>query len=480
MTGELLRTTFEIGYFAMVVVSIVLVLVRKREPEASLGWILAIVFIPIVGMTLFFLIGFRKIPGRLRRKVSHHITFADRLANTQMLESHEDISASELGRQGITRIAQQLGGSPVRSGNEVELLESGARAFRKIFEAINHAEKHVHVQTFIFRHDGLGEQFIDLLTRKVRDGVEVRLLVDAFGSVGAWRLLRRLREAGGHCAVFLPLFPLGNRFAPNLRNHRKIVVCDGKVGFFGGLNIGEEYLGRRKRFPHWCDAHMKIVGPSVWDLQRIFVEDWDFATSELLTGERYFPEIVGTGTAKAQMVAAGPDQEKEMNAIHHIYFSAIAMAQHRLWIATPYFVPDSAIRTALVTAAMRGVEVIMLTQGHPPDHWLPYWAAAYFGEEMLVSGIRVFQYQKGMMHAKVMIVDDQWCSVGSANMDNRSLTLNFEQIGMFEDPDPIRAVEAWFRFELKNSREMELSTFMNRPWTNRLLEVGAHLLAPLL
>lgn len=479
MTREFFVVLLEIGYVVLVVISVVLVLARKREPEASLGWILAIVFLPVIGISLFFLFGFRKIPKRLRRKVSHHFAFANRLTSTLGGERSPWDSREDL-HQGLPRIVMKLGGSPVRHGNTVEMLESGSRAFHRIFEAIREAKHHVHIQTFIFRHDGLGEQFVDLLIRKVQEGVEVRLLVDAFGSVGAWRLLRKLNKAGGNSAVFLPLFPVGNRFAPNLRNHRKIVVCDGKVGFFGGLNIGEEYLGRRKRFPHWCDAHLKISGPSVWDLQRVFVEDWDFATGELVLGEDYFPNMPEENGSAAQIVPAGPDQDKEMNAIHHLYFSAITLAKRRLWIATPYFVPDQAIRTALMSAALRGVEVILLTQGEPPDHWLPYWAAAYFAEEMLGTGARAFLYRKGMMHAKVMIVDEDWCCVGSANMDNRSLTLNFELVGLFDGREEIEKVSDWFRAELENSRELTLETFRRRPWHRRVAEVAAHLLAPLL
>ncbi|MEM7233344.1 MAG: phospholipase D-like domain-containing protein, partial [Planctomycetota bacterium] len=283
---------------------------------------------------------------------------------------------------------------------------------------------------------------------------------------------------GGESAVFMPLLPLRKRFAPNLRNHRKLVVCDGSVGFFGGLNIGEEYLGRRSKRPHWCDAHMKVEGPAVSDLQRVFIEDWDFATERLLSEREYAPNVEPAGDAALQVVSGGPD--RETNPIYQIYFTAMSLARKRLLIVSPYVVPTQGIRDAILSAALRGVEVTILTQAPPPDHWVPYWAAAYLWEDFLEAGVRIFRYRSGMMHAKVILVDGAWASVGSANLDYRSLTTNFELIGVVDGEAEVAKIEERFRQELEESDELNLEEFCERSRWQRAAEVGAHLLGPLL
>jgi cardiolipin synthase len=276
----------------------------------------------------------------------------------------------------------------------------------------------------------------------------------------------------------MPLLPLRNRFAPNLRNHRKLVVCDGSVGFLGGLNIGEEYLGRRSKRRHWCDAHMKVEGPAVGDLQRVFIEDWDFATRVLLAEAEYAPDVGHPGDAPVQIISAGPD--RETNPIYQIYFTAITLARQRLLIVSPYVVPTQGIRDAIVSAALRGIEVTILTQGPPPDYWIPYWAASYFWEGLLEAGVRIFHYRAGMMHAKVFIVDSAWASVGSANVDYRSLTTNFELIGVVDGSAEVAEIETRFRKELEQSDELSLEDFKQRSHWRQAAEVGAHLLGPLL
>ncbi len=493
VTYDFLRLSIQIAYYVLVSLVIVLILARKREPEAALAWILAVIFLPMIGIILFFLAGVRKIPTRLKRKLYHRNEFNKKFSEQDILINpifdsfHTPDVVRSSGPEFIPTqrwsalniIADKLSDSRKRWGNSIELLADGEKAFDAIFTAIEAAKDHVHIEKFIFRYDQLGKRLVDLLIKKIKQNVEVRVLVDAFGSVFAWTLLARLRQAGGHAAVFMQLLPLFKRFTPNFRNHRKIVICDGSVGFFGGLNIGDEYLGHRKRLlSDWCDVHLKVAGPAVLDLQRIFAEDWDFATGEFLSEERYFRDIPAIGSAPIQIVSSGPDDD--LNAIRSIYFSAMTHADQSLLVASPYLVPDLAIREALISAALRGVKVSILTQGLPPDYWLPHLASTFFWEDYLTAGIRIFLYQGGMMHAKFIVADNAWASVGSANIDNRSLALDFELVGLLDRRDEVEVIANWFEDKIKQSIEVDLEKLKKRSIFRRIAERGALLFAPLL
>jgi len=378
----------------------------------------------------------------------------------------------------LSGVATALGSAPMRTGNRVELLTSGEETFQRIFDAVARARHHVHIEKYTFRSDKLGGRLLDLLTARAREGIQVRLIVDAVGSFGIWRLIRRLKAAGGAGVVFLPILPIPKYLTPNLRNHRKIVVIDGSTGFMGGINVGEEYLGRRRAHWEWLDAHLVIEGPSVLDLQRVFVEDWDFSTGAFLDDQAYFPPTGPAGGTCLQVVPSGPDQET--TASRQIYLCAINQSRGSLLLASPYIVPDPSLRDALVNAALRGVAVDLLTQKSPPDHWLPYWSARYYWEELLESGVRIHQYTPGMMHAKVVAADGAWASVGSANLDSRSLRLNFEVNGVSTDPAFVARVEAAFHAEIARSREIRLDEFRRRGRLERAGESFAHLFAPLL
>jgi cardiolipin synthase len=374
--------------------------------------------------------------------------------------------------------ALRVGGAPASEGNEVEIYRDGVEAFEAKFAAIRAAAHHIHLEYFILHDDGTGRALIDLLCEKARKGVEVRLLVDAIGSRGVHRLLEKLRQAGGQVAFFLPPRFYKPRFTIGLRNHRKILICDGRVGFMGGLNIGDEYLGKVPFFGYWRDTHLQIGGPAVLALQRVFVEDWDFAFDELLTGNTCFPKPVQPGDVRLQIVWSGPDQEN--NASREIYFAAFTAARRKLWISTPYLVPDSALLAGLRSAALRGVDVRILTQSYPPDHWLPYWAGRYFWEDLMSCGVRIFEYRKGMLHAKVLLADDAWASVGSSNLDIRSIRLNFEINCHIHTQRVVSRLEEMFLQDLGNAREVNLGRFRHRSWRGRLAENVCRLFSPLL
>ncbi|MBL8896349.1 MAG: cardiolipin synthase [Planctomycetes bacterium] len=467
-----------IGYDLAVVATLLVLALRRRETSTIYGWALAIVFLPILGMLLFFLVGLNRVPRRLQRRRRHAEIFASRMPEKSPRAVGLEERRAATGWRSLPVLAEHLGAAPMREGNAIAFFDDGREVFRRIFQDIANAKHHVHLEKYIFRSDHLGMALIDLLIERCRAGVEVRVLIDALGALGTSKQLRRLREAGGRTARFLPLFAGLNRFAPNLRNHRKIVICDGAIGFVGGLNVGDEYLGRRFRDRAWYDAHLRIEGPAVADLQRVFVEDWDFAQGEMLSAPAFFPQRGDHGHERLQIVPSGPDLE--LSANRSLYFTAASLAREQLRIASPYVVPDAGIRDALVHAAMRGVRVSLLTQGWPPDKRLPYRCARFYFEDLLAAGVRIYEYLPGMMHAKMLVADQAWASVGTSNLDSRSFRLNFEVDATSDTPSFVARVAARFDAALRDAREVDARSFAARPLRHRLGERIAHLFAPLL
>lgn len=471
-----LEGALTVALFTADLVAIGWVVTRKRSPASALAWTVTILFLPLVGLAAFLIFGRNRLPRRLRRQIAHSALFAERLEVDRLLS--EPTEATDPGWEGLSRLARELGASPVRGGNEVIHLHTGAVAGAAFLRAIEEARHHVHVEEYIFRNDDAGREILEAMIRRAAQGVEVRLLVDAIGTPAAHSLFRRLQRVGGRGAVFLPLFPFGKTLSPNLRLHRKIIVVDGKVGFLGGMNIGDEYLGRGLPSRYWRDQHLELRGPAALDLQHIFVQDWDLATGELLAGAQYFPPVRPAGHSRVQLLGAGPEQHR--NAIRRLLFAAITRARHRIRVSSPYLLPDTGLEDALCVAALRGVQVELLTQGRPPETWLTWFGSRYHWEELLSSGVRIWQYRPGILHAKSMIVDDAVACIGSPNMDNRSLRLNFEVLGLLGSDVDVLEASRRFDADLRQAEEVDLATFLRRPAWQRPLEVGARLLEPLL
>jgi cardiolipin synthase len=468
------------------------VLMTKPDPTSAVAWCLLIILLPFVGSILFYLFGYQHVNRPLQRKRLHKALYKQPQAPAQEDTAFAPVCPpGEAGSepdslcQALHRLAHRFGASPLTSGNHVDYYHEGRPAFDAMLEAIHAARNHIHLETFIFQPDATGQMFLDALTRKAKDGVQVRLLYDAMGSLRLHRTtLAPLCAVGGKCAVFLPLNPFRRRIQVNMRNHRKLLVVDGKVGFIGGLNVGDEYLGQVPRFGFWRDTHLRLRGPAVADLQRVFIEDWDFAAGERVVGagdpealRRYFPPPEAAGPYPLQIIDSGPD--REMKGIREIYFAAILMARKRVWIASPYFVPDAGLRDALLLAGYLGVDVRLLGQFHP-DKWVPQYAARYYWAEVLAAGVKVYQYTRGMMHSKVVLVDDDWASVGTANLDNRSLHLNFEVNCLMYSRFAVAELEAAFLRDLGHAIRLNREVYGRRPFPGRLLENACRLASPVL
>jgi len=463
-------------YYAAMVAAVIWVFMRKRDPASALSWAFAIVFLPFIGLLIFGMFGRDRLPRRLRGKRRHRPDFARRMA--KFIPQRGEGATSREGFQGIGRMAEQIGNAPIREGNKLTSLIEGKAAFESMKQAISAAKHHVHVEEYIFRDDSLGRQLLELLCARAREGLKVRLLVDAVGTGASRRLIRDLRKAGGEGVVFLPLFPFGKSLTLNLRNHRKIIVCDGRVGFLGGMNVGDEYFGLKLKNRYWCDWHLRVEGPVVSDLQRVFAEDWDFATGKELAAPEYFPNPEPCGESRMQIVYSGPDEEA--NSSRQVFFAAITRAQHRVSISSPYFVPDAAIREALRNAALRGVRVEVMTQGSPPESWLTYLAGRYYWQELMNAGVHIFEYRKKVLHGKGVIVDSEWAAIGSSNLDPRSMNLNFEVMGLIDSPADAAYCQEFLDSMIAESVEVKPASLENRGLGMRAAESAARLLSPLL
>ncbi|MEZ5990670.1 MAG: cardiolipin synthase [Planctomycetota bacterium] len=468
------------AYGLLVLGCLLTALLRKREPSQALGWALAIVFLPVIGPLFFLLFGWNRVSRTLRVKRTHHGQWVEDERIAALAAHVGDLHHVEPleGRWGgLSRMLEDLGQGPRRGGNAVELYEDGTRAFEAMGEAIAAAKEHVHVEFFIFRGDDLGRRAIGLLADKVREGVEVRVIVDALGSIGGWKALRELQQAGGRVESFLA--PLRRPVSPQLRNHRKAVICDGRVAFFGGLNVGREYLGRWwQKGSEWCDLHVRVEGAAVWNLQWMFVEDWDYCTGEFLGVPRYFPPIEAMGDSALQVLVGGPDTRP--NPIRQAFLGAFSRAERSILVVTPYLVPDLALRDALKLAAMTGVEVDLVTLSSPPDKWWPYWCGWYYTEELSAAGVRVWSHEPGMMHAKAVVVDGEWAMLGTANLDNRSMFLNFEQMAVFDRKADVERIEAALQRIRGRSVLRDPAEVARRSWPWRLVVQTSRLLAPIL
>ena len=446
-------------------------LTRGHGVEGSLAWVFAILALPGIGALAYFgLANPRVRPGWKRRRRDALLRMA----------SHLHGGPRSLAPGGtVLRLASGLSGLLPSTGNRVELLAEDDSAFRRLAEAVAGAGRSVWVEYYLIQNDVTGKAFLDLLAERAREGLDVRLLYDAIGSMRLDKeRLDAIRHAGGHAEPFLTLNPFRRRWAVHLRNHRKLVVIDGERGFTGGMNVGDEYSGRARRsgLAHFRDSHLALEGPAVGDLAFIFAEDWHLATGQRIA-PRASPVPVGGPGARVAVIPSGPDQD--YNATGMVYFAGIGAARRRCWLTTPYFVPDGATVRALQSSALRGVDVRVLLPARG-DVWLVGPAARSFYPGLLHSGVRIFEYQPSMLHAKTMVVDGALSLVGSGNVDFRSFRLNFELGALVESEEFARGLEARFEEDLRSSREVREAEVGARPLPARLAQGVARLLAPLL
>lgn len=454
------------------------VILRTRQPLAAVAWILGIILMPGIGSFLYLATGTTRVARKTRRKQLAREALEPQLPSLTSHEVAPPPDPNENVRTELMALACRIAETRPTWGNAVEVITDTNRAYGLQEQAIRDAKNHIHVEYYIFQPDETGLRFRDLLIAKAREGVRVRFLYDAVGSLRLGRrFLRPMWDAGIQAECFLSVNPLRRRWVFNLRNHRKILVVDGEVGFTGGVNVGNEYIGRQSQFGYWRDTHMVLRGPAVLQLQQVFALDWFFATDEELVAPELYPAAGEPGDQILQILASGPDLPVEV--CHELFFSAISAARRHVLIETCYFVPPDSIRVALMSAAHRGVDVQIILPGRSA-HLTALLAAQSYYEELLAAGCQIFEYTEGLMHSKMMTIDGEWSYVGSANLDNRSLRLNFEVGAVFYGPRMAGELESVFHTDRTRSRPLELAAWSSRSIVRRLAENTCRLMSPVL
>jgi len=445
--------------------------VASRTSQGSIAWLVSLAFLPFPTALVYLVFGWKHFDSYALTRMQVR---ASRLIRS------EDLALIDRAAGADWPVQLHAAGMPFLSGNRTELLVDGEAAFDSMFEGIASAERYIFVQFYIIRHDALGQRLAAALMERARAGVAVHVLYDDVGSGALSEEYKdRLRAEGIQIFGFNHRHRFLRIFGPtriNYRNHRKNVVVDGRVAWTGGLNVGVEYLGEDKRFGHWRDTQIKVEGPAVSSFSLIFQEDWLWATGDVLQVEPPSP-IAEPGTTPALLMATGPADRFEACAI--AFSDIIAQARHRLWVVSPYFVPDTDMRTALYAAHLRGVDVrIMLPE--KPDHLLVWLASNAHADAMVQHGISVYRYHRGFLHQKVLLMDDRMASVGSVNFDNRSFAINFEMTVWMPDVQVVKDVEAMLLNDFSACREVTREQVQQRGTGRRFVEQAAKLLSPIL
>ena len=467
-------------YFLLVIATVFTVLHERRDPVRALSWIAVIVLLPFAGMVLFVFFGqdYRKQKIFNRKEIKDLIQF-EQLSYKQLREIDTFSNPEVAANREIITLLLNNNKSLLTTNNRLEVLNDGSETFASLIDALRKAESFIHLEYYIFENDELGGKIADILKEKARSGVEVRFIYD---DVGSWNLkrsfIRSLRDAGVQVHCFMPVvFPWLTRKI-NYRNHRKIVVIDGKVGYTGGLNIADRYLRGTKHGP-WRDTHLKIEGTAVNMLQLTFLADWYFATGIQLKDKDKYLMVSddSVGDTAVQIATSGPDSD--WATIMQAYFAAITKATDHIYISTPYFMPGESLLTALKVAALSGIDVRIMLPSRS-DSKIVYWASRSYIAELLEAKIKVYLYNKGFNHSKIITIDNRFSSIGTANMDNRSFEDNFEVTAMIYDRNMTDRLESRFLADLDGCTRLTYRRWATRSRTDMFKESVARLFSPLL
>ncbi|WP_242620547.1 cardiolipin synthase [Senegalia massiliensis] len=460
----------------------VIIFIENEDPQTTITWLLVLFIFPVVGFVLYLFLGQNIRKKKIFQKEENIRTKSlEDIAEIQLNAVKESKIFSEekhsLKKKLISLILNNSK-SPVTINNKSKILTNGKQKFKELKKDLSNAKKHIHIEYFIIKNDNIGNEIKNILIKKAEEGVEVRFIYD---SAGSWRLgkkyIKSLKDAGVKVEGYLPVFLPGLSRDINYRNHRKIVIIDGNIAFTGGINIGDEYLGKSKKFGFWRDTHIKIEGEAVYALQNIFLNDWYFCTKENLEDLKYFPKLKYYGEQLIQISSSGPDTEWE--SIMQSYFSLITYANDRVWITTPYLIPNESMNVALRTAALSGIDVRIIIPDIA-DHIVAFWGSRSYVSELLKAGVKIYRYQKGFVHAKTLLVDDMVASVGTANLDNRSFHINFEVNAFVYDKDIANRLEKDFLKDFKNCDRINYEEYEQRGALQKFKEAIGRILSPIL
>lgn len=483
LANQLLNIVFTITIFLMIIVLVL----ENGSPVRTIAWILMLVYLPIIGFVFYLLIGRNWRKSRIfSRKGTEDILKLQQILLKDNLPIEKRIRFRNPLIGKLISLLENNNKALLTTHNEVIILPETSDAFRQIISGINNAKTHIHVEYFSLADDEVGNEFRIALINKAKQGVKVRLIYDA---VGCWNLSnsykKSLKEAGVETYPFLPApFPFISSKL-NYRNHRKLVVIDNEVAYLGGLNIGNKYLGKDSYFGYWRDSLLVLHGRSVLSLQAIFLTDLFFVSKQNLLeeyitpfeDESYDAEHEDRKGIPVQIVSSGPDSDWE--SIMQVYFAAIANAKKSVYITSPYLVLNESLLMALKTASLSGVEIkIILPQ--KPDHHIVFWGSRSYYVELMQAGVQIYEYTKGFVHAKVLIVDEEIVSIGTANMDMRSFNHNFELNAMLYSKNIAAIAEVQFNYDLAHSRKVNFDSFSKRSIVQKIKESICRLFSPLL
>ena len=461
---------------------IVLVFLEHRNPTSTWAWILVITFVPIFGFLLYLIFG-RKLS---RKKLfiwdnKSKLGVKKAVENQLQLLDEGSFPIPDLYQDNIDLFYLHLRNNDaiLTQENEVDIFNDGQAKFDQLIKDLIAAKDHIHIQYYIYRGDKLGQKIADVLKLKAKEGVSVRFLYDDFGSRNLKHsFIRDLKQAGVIVESFFPsLIPKIN-FKINYRNHRKVVVIDGKIGYLGGFNVGDEYLGKVKKYGYWRDTHLRIVGESVRSIQTRFILDWNQASKhQLILYDQAYYRAEPQGNVGMQIVSSGPDSDWEQ--IKYGYIKLLMEAEDYVYIQTPYFIPDESLADAVKIAVLSGIDVRIMIP-NKPDHPFVYWATYSYIGNMLEAGAKVYIYQNGFLHAKTIMVDGKIASVGTANIDVRSFRLNFEVNAFLYSEEVTQRLLAHFEEDITKSKILTYEDYQQRSLWIKFKESIARLISPIL
>jgi cardiolipin synthase A/B len=454
------------------------ILLRNKPPASTLAWVWAVILFPYAGVIFYFIFGTdRLVRQKLRatREMDASGGRAERRVNADTRASIEQLSAPE--RHGV-ELLSHLNEYAISCADETRLLVDGGDFFAALGQRIDEAQHHVHIEFYIWQNDARGNEMLARLVAAARRGVEVRLLLDPIGSFGLRRShFSQLVEARGKFAWFRTAHPLRNQWTFTLRNHRKLQIIDCQRCFVGGMNMGREYAGEDPAIGPWRDIQIEISGGAARKFQMVFADDWFFATQEKLLAPQYYPPPKCVQQLLVQPMTDGPDGPGDPIEMSLVWM--LNIARHRVWLTAGYFSPIEPLLTALQLAAARGVDVRMLVAGKS-DHPILVNVGRSYYEELLRYGVKIYEYEAGINHAKVALIDEEWLMVGSANLDVRSMRLNFELNALVRDPATAGDLARVLSRDFENSKRIVEAEFAQRPRIQRWTESLVRPLAPLL
>lgn len=471
--SQIATLAFDIIYFGAIIGTIVIVVLDNRNPVKTMAWILVLMFLPVVGLVFYFFFG----RSQRREKVIERKTY-DRLLKKPMAEYlAQDAAALPDKYIRLIRFFQQTNQAFPFEGNRVEVYTQGLSKLQALLRELQKARQHIHMEYYIFEDDAIGRLVRDVLIEKARQGVEVRLLYD---DVGCWhvphRFYEEMRDVGIEVKSFLKVrFPLFTSKV-NYRNHRKIVVIDGRIGFIGGMNLAERYM-RGFSWGIWRDTHILLEGKAVHGLQTTFLLDWYFVDRTLVTSSRYFPKLDAYGSSLVQIVTSepiGPWKE-----IMQGLTQAISAARRYFYMQTPYFLPTEQVLAAMQTAALSGVDIRLMLPERA-DNRITHLGSRSYLADVMRAGVKVYFYQKGFLHSKLMVSDDMLSTVGSTNVDFRSFEHNFEVNAFIYDMETALQMKEIFLQDQRECTQIFLKNWCRRSWRQKTVESVVRLLAPLL